>query len=47
MGYSPVGGIWSGIGGSSGPGRGKEGLISTFASFLTAFAKVKIFLVFL
>ena len=38
--HNPGRGAWSGVEGSSGAGRGKGGLISTFACFLTATAKV-------
>ena len=38
--YNPGRGIWGGMGGSRGSGQGRESLISTFACFLTAAAKV-------
>ena len=41
---SPGRGIWSGMGKSSGTARGKKGLISPFACFLTAAAKVITFI---
>ena len=38
--YNPMQGVWNGLGGLSKAGRGKKHLISTFACFLTAAAKV-------
>ena len=38
--YSPMLDIWSGLERSSKTGQGKKSLISTFACFLTATAKV-------
>ena len=39
-GYNPVQGIWSRVGKFSEMWQGKESLISTFACFLTAIARV-------
>ena len=38
--YNPMQGIWNRLGGLGKAGRGKKRLISTFACFLTATAKV-------